>query len=182
LPPVKGRRVGIIGGGGGKVVLAADLAEEAGLIVPPLSSEMREQLKPILPAIWDWLSNPIDFSIWGDDAAKAGAVHHLFVQSPDFDCIIMQVSDDNPMRDDWWVIVVQMEVDSIIEMHRRQVKPVLAVLSAARPGYEDLEDVRWRTIMQQRSRLTTAKVPTFCSVTEAVQALSKYVNYWEKKR
>ncbi len=182
LQPVRGRRLGIIGGGGGKGVLAADLAEEAGLSVPPLSPEMRDHLKPILPAIWDWLSNPIDFSIWGDDAAKAGAVHHLFVESPDFDCIIMQVSDDNPMRDDWWVIVVQMEVDSIIEMFRRRVKPVVAVLSAARPGYDDLEDIRWRTIMQQRSRLTVAKIPTFCSITEAVHALSRFVSYWEKNR
>jgi len=75
LPPVRGSRLGIIGGGGGKGVIAADLAEGAGLSVPPLSADMREQLKSVLPAIWDWLSNPIDFSIWGDDAAKAGEVH-----------------------------------------------------------------------------------------------------------
>lgn len=182
LPPVRGRRMGIIGGGGGKGVLAADLAEEAGLSVPPLSPEMRVQLKAILPAIWDWLSNPIDFSIWGDDAARAGEVHRLFWESRDFDCLIMQVSDDNPMGEDWWVIVVQMEVDSVIEMSRRQTKPVVAVLSAARPGFDDLENIRWRTIMEQRSRLTASKVPTFCSVTEAVQALAKFIGYWEKNK
>ncbi len=182
LQPLRGRRVGIIGGGGGKGVLAADLAEEAGLIVPPLSPEMRQKLKPVLPALWDWLSNPVDFSIWGDDAAKAGEAHRLFMDNPDFDCLIIQVSDDNPLGDEWWVAVVQMEVDGIIEMYRQRTKPVVAVLSAARPGYDDLENVRWRTIMQQRSRLTAAGVPTFCSFTEAVEALSKYINYWEKNR
>jgi acyl-CoA synthetase (NDP forming) len=181
LPPVRGRRLGIIGGGGGKGVLAADLAEEAGLSVPPLSPEMRDQLKPILPALWDWLSNPIDFSIWGDDAAKAGEIHRLFMESPDFDCLIMQVSDDNPMGDDWWVAIVQMEVDSIIAMHKRRVKPVIAILSSAKPGLDDLENIRWRTLMEQRSRLNDSNIPTFCSIAEAVRALSQYVGYWQKK-
>lgn len=180
LPPIRGRRVGIIGGGGGKGILAADLAEEAGLTVPPLSPEMRAQLKPILPALWDWLSNPIDFSIWGDDAVKAGEVHRLFMESPDFDFLIVQVSDDNPMGDDWWVAIVQMEVDSIITDHRSGAKPVIAVLSAAKPGYDDLENIRWRTLMQQRSRLIAAKVPTFCSIAEAVHALTQFINYWQK--
>jgi len=182
LPPVRGRRMGIIGGGGGKGVIAADLAEEAGLSVPPLSTQMRDQLKSVLPAIWDWLSNPIDFSIWGDDAAKAGDVHRLFLESLDFDCIIMQVSDDNPMGDDWWPIILQMEVDSIIAMHERRVKPVVAVLSSAKPGLDDMENIRWRTVMQQRSRLTAKKVPTFCSVGEAVHALAKYIGYWDRNK
>ncbi|MFA5064222.1 MAG: CoA-binding protein [Dehalococcoidia bacterium] len=182
LPQVRGRRMGIIGGGGGKGVLAADLAEEAGLSVPLLSPEMREQLKAILPAIWDWLSNPIDFSIWGDDAAKAGEVHRLFLESPDFDCIIMQVSDDNPMGDDWWPIVLKMEVDSVIAMYERRIKPVVAVLSSAKPGLDDLDNIRWRTIMEQRSRLTARKVPVFCSIAEAVQALAKFISYWENSK
>ena len=180
LQPVRGLRMGIIGGGGGKGVLAADLAEEAGLSVPPLSLEMRGHLKPILPALWDWLNNPIDFSIWGDEAAKAGEVHRLFMESPDFDCLIIQVSDDNPMGDDWWVAIVQMEVDSIIAMHRSRAKPVVAVLSSAKPGFNDLENIRWRTLMEQRSRLTANKIPTFCSIAEAVHALAKYIHYWKK--
>jgi len=77
-----------------------------------------------MPALWDWLSNPIDFSIWGDDAVKAGEVYRLFAESPDFDCLIMQVSDDNPLGDDWWVTVVQMEVDNIIDMYQRRTKPL----------------------------------------------------------
>ena len=180
LPPIRGRRVGIMGGGGGKGVLAADLAEEAGLSVPPLSREMRDQLKSILPALWDWLSNPIDFSIWGDDAIKVGVVHRLFMESPDFDCLIIQVSDDNPMGDDWWVNIVKMEVDSIIEMYGRRAKPVVAVLSGAKPGLDDLENIRWRTLMEQRSRLTARKIPTFCSMAEAVHALSLFISYWQK--
>ncbi len=182
LPPIEGNRVGIIGGGGGKCIIAADLAEEAGLSVPPLSMEIREKLKDIVPALWDWLGNPVDFSIWGDDAFKAAEVRQVLADNPDFDCLITQMSDDNPMDDEWWTAIIKMEVDSIISVHRRKTRPIIAVLSSARPGYADLQNVRWRTISELRSKLISEKVPTFDTMAEAVRALAKYVNYWERKR
>jgi acyl-CoA synthetase (NDP forming) len=182
LPPIAGNRVGIIGGGGGKCIIAADLAEEAGLSVPPLSLEIREKLKAIVPALWDWLGNPVDFSIWGDDAFKAAEVRQVLSNSPDFDCLVTQISDDNPMDDEWWTAIIKMEVDDIISVHRQKIKPVIAVLSSARPGYSDLQNIRWKTISEQRSKLVAEKVPTFDTMAEAVRTLAKYVNYWEKKR
>ena len=182
LPPIAGNRVGIIGGGGGKCIIAADLAEEAGLSVPPLSMEIREKLKVIVPALWDWLGNPVDFSIWGDDAFKAAEVRQVLSDNPDFDCLVTQISDDNPLDDEWWTAIIKMEVDDIISVHRQKIKPVIAVLSSTRPGYSDLQNVRWKTISEQRSKLVSAKVPTFDTMAEAVRALAKYVNYWERKR
>ena len=182
LPPIEGNRVGIIGGGGGKCIIAADLAEEAGLSVPPLSMEIRERLKVIVPALWDWLGNPVDFSIWGDDAFKAAEVRQVLSNSPDFDCLVTQISDDNPLDDEWWTAIIKMEVDDIISVHRQKTKPVIAVLSSARPGYSDLQNIRWKTISEQRSKLVAEKVPTFDTMAGAVRALAKYVNYWERKR
>ncbi|MCX5997133.1 MAG: CoA-binding protein [Chloroflexi bacterium] len=182
LPPIEGNRVGIIGGGGGKCIIAADLAEEAGLSVPPLSSQVREKLKGIVPALWDWLGNPVDFSIWGDDADKAMQVRQLISDSPDFDFLITQISDDNPLGIEWWTAIIRMAVDDIISVHKGKTKPVIAVLSSARPGYADLVNVRWRTISEQRSRLVAEKVPTFDTMADAVRALAKYVKYWERKR
>jgi len=45
LPPIKGFRVGVAGGGGGASVLSADICEAKGLDVIPLPSEMRAELK-----------------------------------------------------------------------------------------------------------------------------------------
>ncbi len=182
LPPVAGRRVGIIGGGGGKCVIAADLAEEAGLTVPPLSTELKNKLKELVPSLWDWIGNPIDFSIWGDEAHKAAQVRQLLSEDPGFDCLLMHLSDDNPLDDEWWTAIVRMDVDNIIDLHRQKKKPVIAVLSGARPGYEDLRNIRWKTISEQRSKLAVAKVPAFDTTAEAVRALAKYVGYWERKR
>lgn len=182
LPPVAGRRVGIIGGGGGKCVLAADLAEEAGLTVPPLSMEVKNKLKELVPSLWDWIGNPIDFSIWGDEAIKAAQVRQLMTENPDFDCLVMHLSDDNPLDDEWWTAIIRMDVDNIIDIHKQKKKPVIAVLSGARPGYDDLRDIRWKTISEQRSKLAAAKVPAFDTTAEAMRALAKYVGYWEWKR
>jgi acetyltransferase len=182
LPPVAGRRIGIIGGGGGKCVIAADLAEEAGLSVPPLSAELKSKLKELVPSLWDWIGNPIDFSIWGDEAFKAAQVRQLMSEDPGFDCLVMHLSDDNPLDDEWWTAIVRMDVDNIIDLHKQKKKPVIAVLSGARPGYDDLKDIRWKTISEQRSKLSTAKVPAFDTTAEAMRALAKYVGYWEWKR
>ena len=182
LPPIAGNRVGIIGGGGGKCIIAADLAEEAGLSVPPLSQQVREQLKVIVPALWDWLGNPVDFSIWGDDADKATLVRQVISGSPDFDFLVTQISDDNPLGIEWWTAIIKMGVDDIISVHRSKTKPVIAVLSSARPGYADLENIRWRTILEQRTRLVSEKVPVFDNMAAAARALAKYVNYWKRKR
>ena len=135
-----------------------------------------------MPALWDWLGNPVDFSIWGDDAFKAAEVRRVLSDSPDFDCLVTQISDDNPMDDEWWTAIIKMEVDDIITVHRQKIKPVIAVLSSARPGYSDLQNIRWKTIAEQRSKLVAEKVPTFDTMAEAVRALAKYVNYWERKR
>ena len=182
LPPVAGRRVGIIGGGGGKCVIAADLAEEAGLVVPPLSDDVKSRLKEMVPTLWDWIGNPIDFSIWGDEAHKAAQVRQLMAENPGFDCLVMHLSDDNPLDDEWWTAIVRADVDSIIEIHKQKTKPVVAVLSSARPGYEDLQNIRWRTISEQRTKLAAARVPTFDATAEAMRTLAKYVSYWERKR
>lgn len=181
MPPITGRRAGIIGGGGGKCVISADLAEDAGLSVPPLSESLRYQLKEIVPALWDWLGNPCDLSIWGDDAYKSGEVRRLLSNNPDFDFLITQISDDNPLDNEWWTSVIRMEVDSIIDIYKQKTKPILAVLSGAKPGFFDLQNIRRKTVLEQRSRLVSEGVPTFDTMAEAVYALQKYIKYWEMK-
>ncbi|RPJ63237.1 MAG: hypothetical protein EHM12_02800 [Dehalococcoidia bacterium] len=179
LPPVTGKRIGIMGGGGGKGVISADLAEGAGFNLPTLSDSIREQLKEIVPELWDWLGNPVDFSIWGDNGIKAGEIPRIFNTSPDFDFLIVQISDENPMADDWWVNITRMEVDNTINISKQGMKPVIAVLSSAKPGFHDYENIRWRTISEYRENLMAARVPTFDSISEAVAAMSKFIAYWK---
>lgn len=60
LRPPRGRRVGIIGVGGGFGVLAADQCVAAGLTVPEFSPEVRADLRRCTPAVGTGLRNPVD--------------------------------------------------------------------------------------------------------------------------
>ncbi len=181
LPRVSGNRAAIMGGGGGKCVISADLAEDNGLVLPALSQGLRVKLKGLVPDLWDWLGNPVDFSIWGDSAGKTVEIPNLFVESPDYDFLIIQISVDNPLDDEWWVNIVKMSADSIIGLSGKKLKPVVAVLSGAKPGYRDLENVRWRTLMEVRTSLINAGVPTFDTMAEAARAMNLYISYWRRK-
>ena len=60
LPPIKERRVCVVGGGGGIGVAAADDCERAGLSVPLFSTGLQEKLKLIVPAAGGSARNPVD--------------------------------------------------------------------------------------------------------------------------
>jgi len=92
LPPMTGKRVGVIAGAGGATVLAADQCEEAGLDVIPLPQSIREELKSQGIQIWDWINNPADFSIsMGDNDFNAQQLLKSMAMHPDFDIIISTV-------------------------------------------------------------------------------------------
>jgi acyl-CoA synthetase (NDP forming) len=66
LPPLQGRRVGIVTNSGGPGVLAADRAEEVGLDVAEPSPELKRTLSGFLPAHCA-LKNPIDLTVEGTE-------------------------------------------------------------------------------------------------------------------
>ncbi len=65
LKPPRGRRVGIVGVGGGASVLAADECENAGLEVPVLPDRIRRELLQYTPSMGVGLRNPLDLDTDG---------------------------------------------------------------------------------------------------------------------
>ncbi len=65
LKPPRGRRVGMIGVGGGASVLAADECESAGLEVPPLPERIRRDILEYTPPMGVGLRNPLDLDTAG---------------------------------------------------------------------------------------------------------------------
>jgi acyl-CoA synthetase (NDP forming) len=59
LPMPKGNKIGLLTLGGGWGVVASDLCEENGLIIPKLSEEVIAQINKLLPPFWSH-ANPID--------------------------------------------------------------------------------------------------------------------------
>jgi acyl-CoA synthetase (NDP forming) len=73
LKPPRGRRVGVVGMGGGASVLAADECESAGLEIPVLPDRIRRELLEYTPSVGIGLRNPLDLDTDGFMNAELSA-------------------------------------------------------------------------------------------------------------
>ena len=185
LPPIRGNRVAIVGGGGGMSVTAADACEEAGLVVPPLPPEIREELRAKAPEVWDWLGNPVDGSIMGgislDFQSGPGQIPRMLARSPQFDLIVAEIAEEAPLPEEIWTAIVRMQAEEMINLHGEQLKPLVAVVTDGKFGSGQFQDWRWNTLAEQRARLVAAGVPTYSTVAEAARAVRQVIDYWQAK-
>ena len=174
-----GRRVGAVGGGGGRAVQAADACTEEGLEVPPLSDDIRSQIRERAPDLWDWIGNPVDQSILaGAGAGVSGAaVLEMMLDSPQFDLLIANVGED-------WVLGrpdSARRLNHIVErfagIGRRSQKPVAYVLGPA----DSPDEERWRAVEQARTLLVDAGLAVFPTVERAAWALGRFVRWHEAR-
>ncbi len=86
-PIPAGPRVGIITNGGGPGILLADACEAHGLILPELSRQTQDQLRPLLPAQAN-LANPVDVLPISTGEQYASAMR-LVGQDPVIDSVIV---------------------------------------------------------------------------------------------
>jgi acyl-CoA synthetase (NDP forming) len=63
VKPPRGKRVAVIGSGGGTSVAAADVCSNDGLDVPPLSQSTQNELKKFIPLAGNSLKNPLDTTL-----------------------------------------------------------------------------------------------------------------------
>jgi acyl-CoA synthetase (NDP forming) len=85
----RGRRVGVVGDGGGHVALAADRLAAHGLLVEPFSDRLAADLKAILPATAT-TRNPVDIAGGGEeDVFNFERVVRLMAQSGEADTILL---------------------------------------------------------------------------------------------
>ncbi len=87
IPLPGGRRVGIVTGGGGLGVIAADACGAAGLEVAPLGERTRERLKKLLPPWWV-PGNPVDL-VAGIVYAGPREIIPILFEEGDVDGVIM---------------------------------------------------------------------------------------------
>jgi len=85
-PPPKGKRVGIVTGGGGLGVMAADECIEQGLLVPELNPETTSKLRQMLPPWWV-PGNPVDL-VAGIGYASPRQVITVLIESKNIDSLI----------------------------------------------------------------------------------------------
>jgi len=181
LPPVRGTRVGISGGGGGPSVLSADECEEAGLDVVPLPTEIREELRTRVPQIWDWIGNPTDVSILGGFGFSGTEMLRLMVRSKGFDLLIANITEVPLSRKEEALPRFMGEVEDYIQISKQNSKPLLVVVGDKTLGIEEYSHWRWRMAGEMRTRLIAAGVPFYPTVSRAARAARKLIDYYRRQ-
>src|SRR3989304_3255801 len=91
MRPGSGRRLGMVGGGGGRSVLTADLCEELGLDVPPPPADVERRIADKAPDLAGWVTNPVDQSILAGSGVSGAQVLHWMDESPGIDLLLATV-------------------------------------------------------------------------------------------
>jgi acyl-CoA synthetase (NDP forming) len=174
-PP--GRRVGAVGGGGGRAVQCADVCVEQGLLVPPLAPSIRDRLRERAPLLAEWVNNPVDQSILAGSGASGASILELMAESPEYDLLIASVGEDWVLgRPDAGERLAHIAT-RFAEIGARSPKPIAFVIGPA----DSRDEARWRAVEGARSRLVEAGLATFPTVERAAWSLARWRAWWEAR-
>ena len=182
LPPIRGRRVGVVGGGGGAGVLSADQCEEAGLDVIPLPTEIREELRRQGNSIWDWIGNPTDSSISGETAFSAGDMLQMMDRNQNFDILIGIMGEGTPAGKEAILARRRGDVKSYVKVKKKISKPLLVMVEEKSLGTKDYNNWRWRVMSEARAKLIASGIPTYPTMARTASTARKLVEYYQRRK
>jgi acyl-CoA synthetase (NDP forming) len=173
--PGVGRRVGVVGGGGGRSVQSADACEEAGLTIVPLPDEIRARLRERVPLLGDWVGNPVDQSVLAGGALSGIQVLEMMAASASFDVLIANVGED-------WILGrpdaearLRHVTERFVQVAGAVAKPLAIVLGPP----EWPEEWRRRVVEEARERLVGSGLAVYPSIERAARAMRRLAAYWE---
>jgi len=176
MRPGASRRLGMVGGGGGRSVLTADQCEELGLSVPPLPADIEERIAEKAPDLAGWLTNPVDQSILAGSGVGGTSVLEWMDESAGIDLLLANVGEAWALGRPNAEALLGRIPERFAAVGRRTRKPLAAVI-----GPSDYSDERlWRLVSAARDTLVEAELAVFPSVERAVRTLARFAAYWER--
>ncbi len=175
MPCPKGRRVGIVGRGGGLGVIATDTCERAGLKVPPFLPETRRQLEEIIPEAGAGVRNPVESERGMSGTADFYAKGLKIVDTdPQIDFILAHNAVDvyGGRQTDLQEQVMK-SAKALANTAQTLNKPIAAVLSTG----EHLETIT--AVFEARETLLKAGIPVYPTIEAAAKAVSRLIGYRE---
>jgi len=177
MQPGGGIRLGMVGAGGGRSVLTADLCEELGLRVPPLPGDVDAKVAERAPDLAGWVTNPVDQSILAGSGLGGGQVLEWFDESPDIDLLLANMNEAWAFGRPNAGEILHRIAERFVKVAGATNKPAAVALGPS--DYSD--ENRWRLISRVRDQLVSAGVATFPSVERAVRALAAFSAYWRRR-
>jgi acyl-CoA synthetase (NDP forming) len=184
LPPSTGRRVGVVAGGGGLSVAAADTCDRLGLEVPSFDDGAEAKLKEALPAAGTSLRNPLDMGVPLVPAPVFEHVLEIVAASQSVDTIIgtqgmfhVLGGKFGPPRDQKEAFLRAL-VEVPARVRDRLGKPIVIVLPVDGDEVEMIEAERGRRkIRDQYLRLG---IPAYPTLERAARAVANVATYYAK--
>jgi len=173
MDPPKGRRVALIGDGGGNSVLITDEFERTGLKVPPLPQEIRNLIGEFTPLAGNILRNPIDYSQSTMESEKFLRTVRIILQWEGIDFLI------------WfpnlaWVELSEMHrmykiVDGILKESRAASKPIAVVVRT------DILPELAKKVYSFAQKCVSSELPIYYSFASAANAIDLLLRHKERR-
>lgn len=172
--PMRGRRVGLVGRGGGIGVVATDMCEREGLKVPQFSAETRKRLAEITPAeAGSSVRNPVEIGlgVTGVSEYYIRGIESVALD-PNIDMIVTFLNPEDYLHYGikGWIEDIS---NSLIEVGRKLRKPFAVVIL---PGH-DIQVFEATLRIQQKCQ--EAGIACFPTLDAAIKAIGKLVTYYE---
>ena len=172
--PVKGKRVGLVGRGGGIGVITSDMCEREGLNVPQFSLQVREQLQKMTEA-GSTNRNPVEIGLGQKGVSKyyVDAIK-LVASDPVIDVVITFLNPEDYLH---YGITGWLEdiITSLVEANKSISKPLAAAILSG-------NDVQvFEASLNIQRKCQEAGISCFLTLDAAVKAISKLATYYEYK-
>lgn len=170
----KGRRVAIIGSGGGASVQAADDCESCGCPVPRLPQEARQELRTFTSEVGRFFSNPLDSPTRGWAPEEFQRAIKIVLGCQEMDFLIVFIGMDITLFHHAGKKIRDRMTDALIQAAGEVEKPIVAVLKSggSREGCE--------AVLEQQERLVEAGLPVYPSLPRAISAASRFIGWHER--
>jgi acyl-CoA synthetase (NDP forming) len=169
----KGRRVALIGAGGGSSVLITDEFERRGLKVPPLPQEMRNRIGEFTSLAGNILRNPIDYSQNWKEAEKLLRTVRIISHWEGIDFLIW-------FFDLTWVLLIEMDriheiLRGILAESRAASKPIAIVIRT------DISPEQAKKVYSFVQKCVSLELPIYYSFASAANAMNLVLSYHERR-
>lgn len=172
LPLPEGRRMALIGGGGGASVLITDEFEKKGLRVPSLPSEIKKRILEFTPVAGNILRNPVDYS---QTMAEPGKLAKTVGIIANWDGIDFLIGFMRPTLAAASIRGRMAEmIDEILEGSRQGSKPVGLVIEPSTMAQEAKE------ILPIIQKCVSLGLPVYYSFAGAASAIGTVLSHYER--
>ena len=171
LLPVRGNRVGIIGGSGGQSVAITDAFTDDGLQVPLLTQESYDELVTFFSLIGASYRNPIDTGMVNRNEMRR--IIEILERDANIDNLAILMQTKAGWR---WDTLEELDgqIRVAVNIRKKTLKPVMVVT----PFYTPEEMEQARNIAR---RLRGGGIPTFVTFERGARALKNALDYYSFK-